>query len=105
MSRAANRFLSREETRLARGAHVDTRPGIARGRKAVHCRSLPERVRENEFRDADPAETFCRLENHHDRRRHCLDAFWPGWPALRGQSRERLLRRGAWDELQIEPER
>ncbi len=74
------------------------------GKKHYVAAAFPERVRQNQFRDADSAETFRRLESHHRRRRHRLDAD-SRWPLVRGQSGERLLRRRAGNELQIESER
>ena len=38
------------------------------GEKALRRGGVPERVRQNQFRDVNSAETFCRLESH-DRRR------------------------------------
>ena len=74
------------------------------GTKTLRRGGLPQRVRQNEFRDVDSAEAFRRLESHDRRRRHRLDAD-SRWPFVRGQSGERLLRRRAGDELQIEPQR
>ena len=44
------------------------------GRKALRGCGVPERVRQNQFRHADSAEAFRRLESHDSRRRHRLDA-------------------------------
>ena len=105
MSRAPDRFLSRAEAGLARGAHAHPRRRIAGREKALCGRGVSERLRQNEFRHAHSAETFCRLESDHDRRRHRVDADRPRRPALRGQSREWIFRRRAGHELQIESER
>ena len=105
MPRAPHRFLSRAEARLARRAHAHSRRGSP-GRPKALCRGgLPQRVRQNEFRHAHSAGAFQGLESHDHRRRHRLDADRRGRPALRGQSGERLFRRRARDELQIESER
>ena len=74
------------------------------GRKALRRGGVPERLRQNQFRHAHSAETFQRLESHHRRRRHRVDAD-SRWPSVRGQSGERLFRRRAGHELQIERQR
>ena len=105
MSRASNRFLSRAKAGLARRAHAHPGRGSPGRPKALCGGGFPQRVRENEFRDAHSAAAFQRLEGHDHRRRHRLDADRKRWPALRGESGERLFRRRARDELQIESER
>ena len=97
-------YLARK-ARLARRAHADPRRRIAGREKALRRGGFPERLRQNEFRHAHSAGAFRRLESHDRRRRHRLDADRRRRPALRGQSGERLLRRRAGHELQIEPER
>ena len=104
MSRAAHRFLSRAETRLARRAHADSRRRIARREKTLRRGGVSERVRQNEFRDAHSAETFQGLESHNGRRRHRVDADSRWTPVCR-ESGERIFRRRAGHELQIERER
>ena len=105
MPRPAYRLLSRAQARLARGAHARPWRRIAGGKKALRRGGLPERLRQDEFRHAYSARAFPGLESHDYRRRHRLDANRRRRPALRRQSGERLLWRGAWDELQIESER
>src|SRR5215216_3331543 len=61
MSGAADRFLSCAQTRLARRAYADPWRRIAGGKKTLRRGCLPQCVRQNEFRDVDPAETFRRL--------------------------------------------
>ena len=104
MSGAAHRFVSRAQTRLAGRAHVDPRRRVAGRRKALRRGGVPERMRQNEFRHAHSAETFQRLESHDRRRRHRVDAD-SRWPFVCGESGERIFRRRAGHELQIEPER
>src|SRR5207245_2238570 len=89
MSRTANRFLSRAQTRLDGRAHVDPWSRIARRKKTLRSGSVPERLRQNEFRHVDSAKTFCRLENHYRRRRHCLDANPRGHPIRKKKRRIR----------------
>ena len=74
------------------------------GRKTLRRGCVPQRMRQDEFRDAHSARAFQRLEGHDDWRRHRLDAN-SRRPFIRGQSGERLFRRRARDELQIESER
>ena len=75
------------------------------GEKHYVAAAFPERVRQDEFRHAHSARAFQGLEDHDHRRRHRLDADRRGRPALCGQSGERLFRRRAGNELQIESER
>src|ERR1041384_890854 len=105
MPRAPDRVLPGAETRLACRAHVDSWRRSAGWPEALRRGRVPERVRENKFRDADSAGAFQRLEGDDDWRRHRLDADRERWTALRGESGERLLRRRSGDELQIERER
>ena len=89
--RAADRLGHGARGGLARRAHAaaqgdqPARPGLPRRRR------LPERVRQDQLRDAaadDP-----RLEGRDDRRRHRLARSRAGRPAARDQPRGRLLRR------------
>ena len=66
-------------------------------------RRVPERVRQDEPRDADPDARG--LEGRDDRRRHRLDEVRRRRPALRDQPRGRLLRRRARHGREDEPER
>src|SRR5260370_2478395 len=104
MSRIADRVISGEETRLEGGSYVDTWRRVTRRPQTLCGGGVPQRVRENQFRHAHSAETFRGVESDHRGRRHRLDAD-SQWPFVCGQPGERLLRRRAWDELQIEPER
>src|SRR5207253_1478159 len=104
MPGAAHRFLPCAQTRLARRTYANSWRRIAGRGKTLRRGCLPQRVRQNEFRDVDSAEAFRRLESHDRRRRHCLDAN-SRRPFVGGQSGERLLRGSAGDELQIEPQR
>ena len=71
--RPAHRVEDRARRGLARRAHADPRSRGARRREDVRRRRLPERVREDELRDADPAGRDERLEGHDGRRRHRVD--------------------------------
>ena len=62
---------------LARRAHADPRRDLARGQEAPCRRGLPERLRQDQLRDADPAAGARRLEGDDDRRRHRLDQAGP----------------------------
>ena len=64
---------------------------------------VPERVRQDQPRDADP--DAARLEGRDDRRRHRLDEVRLRRPAVRGQPRGRLLRRRAGHRRDHQPER
>ena len=68
------------------------RPG---GREDLRRRRVPQRLRQDQLRDAHPAAGVHRrgLEGHDRRRRHRLDQARPGRQALRDQSGGRLLRR------------
>ena len=75
----------------------------ARRHVALHRGGVPERVRQDQPRDAhadDPG-----LEGRVRRRRHLLDEVRQGRPALRDQPRGGLLRRRAGHEHEVEPER
>ena len=73
MSRAADRVGDGPRRRLARRAHADTGRFVAGRREALCRRSLPERMRQDQFRDADSARRFRRLARDDDRRRHRVD--------------------------------
>ncbi len=45
---------------LARRAHADPRRDLAGGQEAPRRRGVPERLRQDQFRDADPAARACR---------------------------------------------
>ena len=78
----------------------------AHRREDLRRRSVPERVRQDEFRDADPAAAgLRRMEGDDDRRRHRVDQAARRRPLLRDQSRGRLLRRRARHVAGIESER
>ena len=71
------------------------------GRGQVHHGRLPERVRQDQPRDADPDARG--LDGRDDRRRHRLDEVRRGRPALRDQPRGGLLRRRAGHERGDQP--
>ena len=97
MPRAEDRFDARPRAGLARRAHAHRRRRVARWRKDLRLRRIPERLRQDELRDADPAEAVSGrgLEGHDRRRRYRLDQARRRRQALRDQPRERLLRRRA----------
>ena len=96
--------------------HDGARPGLAGrahaadGRHHARRQEVPRRgglslgLRQDQFRDADPAQGLRRLEGHHHRRRHRLDQAARGRQALRHQSGSRLFRRGAGHESRDQPE-
>ena len=59
---------------LARRAHADPRRREPRGRDDVRRGGVPERVRQDELRDDDPAQALQGLEDLDRRRRHRVDA-------------------------------
>ena len=65
------------------------------GREALRRGGVPERLRQDQLRDADPAGRLRGLEGHDDRRRHRLDQARRRRPPLRDQPGSRLLRRRA----------
>ena len=69
----------------------------------VRHRRLPQRVRQDEPRDADPDARG--LDGRDHRRRHRLDEVRRGRPALRDQPRGRLLRRRAGTSDLTNPQR
>ena len=92
---AAHRVEDRPRRGLARRAHADPRRRVPGGREDVRGGRLPERVRQDELRDADPAGGDVRLEGHDRRRRHRVDQARRRRAAVRDQPGERLLRRRA----------
>ena len=73
MLRAADRVGDGTRPGLARRAHADPGRDLAHGREDVRDRRVSERLRQDQFRDADPAAGLRRLEGHDDRRRHRVD--------------------------------
>ena len=73
--RPAHRVHHGPRRGLARRAHADPRRDGSRGREDVRRGGVPERVRQDQLRDAHPAAGVRRrgLEGHHRRRRHRLD--------------------------------
>ncbi len=67
---------SRADGRLDGRAHAHLVRGIPDGREALPRCRVPERLRQNQFRHAHPARLLPRgrVEDHHHRRRHRLDA-------------------------------
>ena len=92
--RAAHRLHHGPRPGLAGRAHADpgrhqpARQEVPRGRR------VPERLRQDQLRDADPAQGLRGLEGHHHRRRHRLDQAACRREDVRDQPRGRLLRRG-----------
>ena len=103
--RAAHRQLPRQARRLARRAHARSSASKPRGRDDLRRRGVPQRLRQDELRDDDPAEALQGLEDLDRRRRHRVDARRPGRAALGHQPGSGLLRRRAGHELRDEPER
>ena len=66
-----------------------------RGREALRVGGLSERLRQDQFRDADPAGGVRRLEGDDHRRGHRLDQAGRGRALLRHQSGGGLVRRRA----------
>ena len=93
--RAPHRQLPRPQRGLARRAHADPRRREPRGRDDVRRGGVPERVRQDELRDDDPAQALQGLEDLDRRRRHRVDARRRGRPPLGHQPGGRLLRRRA----------
>ena len=84
-------------------AHADPQAHLARRAGQVRHGRLPERVRQDQPRDADPDARG--LDGRDDRRRHRLDEVRRGRPPLRDQPRGRLLRRRAEHERDDQPQR
>ena len=57
--RAAHRLDHGPRRRLARRAHADSRRDVARGQQAPRRGGVPERLRQDQLRDADPAAGRC----------------------------------------------
>ncbi|MEI9897242.1 MAG: hypothetical protein WDN28_26105 [Chthoniobacter sp.] len=66
--RIAHRQLPRPHPGLDGRAHADPVRGITGRRKDLCGSGVPQRLRQDEFRDVDSAESVQRLENHHHRR-------------------------------------
>ena len=71
--RAAHRVGDGARPGLARRAHADPRRHFADRREDLRRGGVPERLRQDQLRDADPAQGLRRLEGDDDRRRHRLD--------------------------------
>ena len=71
---APHRQLPRQEGGLARRAHAHPRRREPRGRDDLRRGGLPQRLRQDELRDDDPAQALQGLEDLDRRRRHRLDA-------------------------------
>ena len=99
--RAARQEMPRAPHRLGEGArrgldgraHADPQAHQSGRQIEVHRRGLPERLRQDQSRHGQPDHS--RLEGRDHRRRHLLDEVRRGRQALRHQSGDRLLRRGA----------
>ncbi len=71
--RAAHRLGHGPGAGLAGRAHADPGRGVAERREDLcRCR-LPQRLRQDQLRDADPARRLRRMEGHDGGRRHRLD--------------------------------
>ena len=73
------------------------------GKVEIHRRRVPERLRQDQPRHGQADHS--RLEGRDHRRRHLLDEVRRGRQALRHQSRDRLLRRGARHLERVERQR
>ena len=78
---------------------------VSERREALRRGGVPERVRQDELRDADPARGRRRLEGHDHRRRHRLDQARPRRLLPRDQSGVRLFRRRAGHVVRVESQR
>jgi hypothetical protein len=91
--RAAHRLGHGARRGLAGRAHADPRRRSPRGQEDIRRRRLPERLRQDQLRHADPARGLRGLEGHHVGD----DIAWikpnRGRQVLRHQPRVRLLRR------------
>jgi phosphoenolpyruvate carboxykinase (GTP) len=72
-------------------------------RGQVHHRCLPQRMRQDEPRDADPDARG--MDGRDDRRRHRMDEVRRGRPSLRDQPGGRVLRRRPGNRRADQPER
>ena len=75
--RAAHRVGDGPRPGLARRAHADPRRDVARRREALRRGGVPQRLRQDQLRDADSAAGIRRLAGDDDRRRHRLDQAAP----------------------------
>ena len=103
--RAAHRLGDGTRPGLARRAHADPRRHVADRREDLRRGGVPERLRQDQLRDADPAQGLRRLAGHDDRRRHRLDQAARRRQVLRDQPGGRLFRRRAGDLVRVEPQR
>ena len=109
--RAAGQEVLRAADRLDHGArrgldgraHAHPQAHLARGRRQVRHRRVPERVRQDQPGADGPDHRG--LEGRDDRRRHRLDEVRRRGPPVRDQPRERLLRRRARHGLQQHAQR
>ena len=101
--RPAHRERGRAQRGLDGRAHDDRRRHQPPGREALRRRGLPERLRQDQPRDARPEPAG--LEGRDRRRRHLLDARRRRRAALGHQPGGGLLRRRAGDEREDQPER
>ncbi len=103
--RPAHRLGHGARRRLARRAHADPGRGIACRTEVLRRGGIPERLRQDQLRHADPAACVPRLEGDHHRRGHRLDQAGTRRPLLRDQPRGRLLRCRAGNLGGHQPER
>ena len=77
------------------------------GRQGLRLRRLSVGLRQDQFRDAYPAQAVSgrRLGSYHGRRRYRLDQTRREWQAPRHQPRSGLFRRRARHQLRDQPER
>ena len=102
--RAAHRVEHRAGRRLDGRAYADPGRGESAWREDLHRGGFPERVRQDQPRHADPAREVRGLEGVDGGRRYRLDQAGRERAASRHQSRRRILRRGAGDFGEDQPE-
>ena len=102
---APDRERRRATRGLARRAHADRRDREPGRRDHLRLRRLPERLRQDESRDAHASGLDEGVEDPHRRRGHRVAPARPGRPAVGGQPRERVLRRGARHQLSHQRQR
>ena len=100
---AADRLGDGARRGLAGRAHADPQAHVPRAGRALRRGGVPERLRQDQPRDARPDHRG--LEGRDARRRHRLDAVRRGRPALRAQPGVRPVRRRARHRLGHQPQR
>ncbi len=100
---SAHRLGDGPQGGLAGRAHAHPGSDVTRGQEALHRRSLPQRLRQDQ--SGHDAAHAARLDGDHHRRRHRLDAHRRRRPSLRHEPRDRLLRGGAGNVVSLESQR